>query len=81
VDRTIKPLIRLDLLELSTSADKWLLVTPRGRKTWDALTRSRLTRVRYREHRRGARTRARSSIATTSTAAVLYFGRASGRLA
>ena len=39
-DRTIQPLIRLGLLELSPGADKRLLVTPRGRKTWDAfLTR------------------------------------------
>jgi hypothetical protein len=41
VDRTIKPLIRLGLLALSPSTDKRLLVTPRGRKTWDAfLTRA-----------------------------------------
>jgi len=40
VDRTIKPLIRLGLLELSPGADKRLLVTPRP-ETWDAfLTRA-----------------------------------------
>jgi hypothetical protein len=35
-DRTIQPLLRLDLLELSPGADRRLLVTARGRETWEA---------------------------------------------
>ena len=35
-DRTIQPLIRLGLLELSSGADRRLLLTVRGKATWDA---------------------------------------------
>lgn len=35
-DRTIQPLIRLGLLEMSPAAERRLLVTPRGRRTWGA---------------------------------------------
>jgi hypothetical protein len=35
-DRTIQPLIHLGLLEMSPGAERRLLVTPRGRETWEA---------------------------------------------